>query len=215
MKVICISDTHNLHKRIPTDWFPTGDVIIHAGDVSGRGSIPEIKEFLEWFSKLPYPHKILIAGNHDWGFQRYPEVIEEILKEFPNITYLQDSGIEINGVRFWGSPWQPTFYNWAFNLDRGPEIREKWKLIPEDTDVLITHGPAYGHCDMVLSGEFVGCEDLLNEIHTRLKIKWHICGHIHCGHGESVDAKAHYINASIVNERYEVQYKPIVFEIGE
>jgi Icc-related predicted phosphoesterase len=213
MKIVCISDTHSKHKRIPDIWFPEGDVIVHAGDISTRGYLREIEEFCAWFCTLPYDHKIFIAGNHDWSFQENPEEIRKILSRYPNITYLQDSGIEIDGVKFWGSPWQPEFYNWAFNLKRGEEILQKWKLIPNDIDVLITHGPVNGRVDMVWSGEFVGCEMLLQEIHSRLNVKLHVCGHIHSAHGETFDGKTHYINASTLNERYEVQYRPIVYEI--
>ena len=213
MKIVCISDTHNKHKQIPEDWFPEGDVIVHAGDISSMGYLHEIEEFCKWFSKLSYTHKIFIAGNHDWGFQTKPQEVKEILDRYPEITYLQDSGIEIWGVKFWGSPWQPEFYDWAFNLKRGPQILERWKQIPEDTQVLITHGPVKGRCDMTMGGEFVGCEMLEMELHTRLNVELHVCGHIHSAHGESHDGKTHFINASILNERYQVQYKPIVYTI--
>jgi Icc-related predicted phosphoesterase len=173
----------------------------------------EIEEFCKWYSKLSYSYKILIAGNHDYGFQTKPREVKEILDRYPNITYLQDSGTEIRGVKFWGSPWQPEFCDWAFNLKRGPQILERWKQIPEDTRVLITHGPVQGRCDMVMSGEFVGCEMLEGELHTRLNVELHVCGHIHSAHGEHHDGKTHFINAAILNERYQVQYKPIVYTI--
>ena len=213
MKIVCISDTHTKHKQIPEDWFPEGDVIVHAGDISSMGYLHEIEEFCKWYSKMPYPYKILIAGNHDWGFQTKPQEVKEILDRYPEITYLQDSGTEIRGVKFWGSPWQPEFCDWAFNLKRGPQILERWKQIPEDTRVLITHGPVQGRCDMTMSGEFVGCEMLEMELHTRLNVELHVCGHIHSAHGETHDGKTHFINAAILNERYQVQYKPIVYTI--
>ena len=213
MKIVCISDTHSKHKQIPKDWFPDGDVIVHAGDISSMGYLHEIEEFCKWFSQLPYEYKIFIAGNHDWGFQNNPQEVKEILDRYPEITYLQDSGTEIWGVKFWGSPWQPEFFNWAFNLKRGPQILERWKQIPEDTQVLITHGPVKGRCDMVMSGEFVGCEMLEMELYNRLNVELHVCGHIHCAHGEFFDGKTHFINASTLNERYQVQYKPIVYTI--
>ena len=212
-KIVCISDTHTKHKQIPEDWFPEGDVIVHAGDISSMGYLHEIEEFCKWYSKMPYPYKILIAGNHDWGFQTKPQEVKEILDRYPEITYLQDSGTEIRGVKFWGSPWQPEFCDWAFNLKRGPQILERWKQIPEDTRVLITHGPVQGRCDMTLSGEFVGCEMLEMELHTRLNVELHVCGHIHSAHGEHHDGKTHFINAAILNERYQVQYKPIVYTV--
>jgi len=94
--------------------------------------------------------------------------------------------VEIEGVRFWGSPWQPWFFDWAFNLERGEEIRAKWELIPDDTEVLITHGPPQGHGDMTSRGEGAGCADLLARI-RQVKPRYHLFGHIHEGYGTSTD----------------------------
>lgn len=219
MKILNISDTHSKHKQMPLEWLTPADCIIHAGDISTRGYEHEVKNFLDWYSKLDqYKYKILIAGNHDWYFQDYPEGAKKLLAEYPNIIYLRDSGIELEGIKFWGSPVQPTFFNWAFNKDRGLEIDKHWQLIPNDIDVLITHGPAKGHGDLVInqwspnSGESVGCEDLLRAI-ERVKPKFSICGHIHCGHGLTTNADTTFINAAILNEDYLVANRPIIFTI--
>lgn len=217
MKFISISDTHTRHNQIPLEWLEPADCIIHAGDISSMGHLTEIKNFCHWFSKLDqYEHKIFIAGNHDWGFQEKPNDVALILKEYPNITYLQDSSVEIEGIKIYGSPWQPEFFQWAFNLQRGAEIQEKWDLIPSDTDILITHGPAYGRGDFVPGsrGGHVGCEDLLDTIVTKVNPKVHIAGHIHCGYGESLVGNTHFINAATLNEQYMVTNKPIIFELG-
>jgi len=216
MKFISISDTHTKHNQIPLEWLEPADCIIHAGDISSMGYLHEIKNFCSWFSKLDqYKHKIFIAGNHDWGFERNPNDVSLIIKEFPNITYLQDSSVEIEGIKIYGSPWQPEFFQWAFNLQRGPEIQEKWDMIPLDTDILITHGPVYGHGDFVPGprGGYVGCKDLLDTIVTKVKPKIHIAGHIHCGYGESFAGNTHFINASTLNEQYIVTNPPIKFEL--
>lgn len=214
MKIITISDTHTKHNQIPLEWLEPADMIIHAGDISSRGSLSEIESFCYWFSKLDqYKHKIFIAGNHDWGFQEKPEQVMEIVNSYKTIKYLQDSSIVCDGVKIYGSPWQPEFYNWAFNLKRGAEIQEKWDLIPLDTDILITHGPADGYGDFLLNGDNVGCKDLLDTIVTKVNPKVHIAGHIHCGYGESFAHGTHFINAATLNEQYMVSNKPIIFEI--
>jgi len=105
--------------------------------------------------------------------------------------YLENSGVEIDGVKFWGSPWQPEFFNWAFNLPRGRRLAEIWALIPDDTEVLITHTPPYGILDRVDSGEHVGCEDLRRAL-QRVKPKVHVFGHIHEDRGV-VEQKRHHI----------------------
>jgi len=226
-KVLCISDTHGKHSRIPLEWLKPADIIIHAGDVSNIGHLNELEPFCEWFSNLnQYEHKIFIAGNHDFCLQDNPLGVAQIVKKYPNITYLEDSGVEVCGLKIWGSPWQPEFFDWAFNVKRVADLKAKWDLIPLDTDILITHGPAYGQCDWVPprkshSGEFrkfidggsVGCEDLLDAIITKIYPKIHICGHIHCDYGESLKENTHFINASTLNEQYIVSNKPIIFDI--
>lgn len=129
-----------------------------------------------------------------------------------NGIYLQDDFVNIQDIKFYGSPWQPYFLNWAFNLARGNEIKEKWKLIPKDTDILITHGPAFGVLDKVVTGESVGCEELkkiIDKIHPR----YHLFGHIHEGYGVCEVNGVRYINASINTERYKPVNDPICFKI--
>lgn len=210
MRLVCISDTHNQHKGIS---LPEGDVLIHAGDATGNGDFREIASFLSWFESRPHPNKILIAGNHDWGFEREPDITALLLKDHPGITYLQDSGCRIGGVRFWGSPWQPWFCDWAFNLPRnGARIREKWNLIPVETDVLVTHGPPHGVLDNLMHGGRAGCEELtirLASIHPKV----HVFGHIHWGYGQRTTGDTTYINASICDESYRPVNAPIVFDL--
>lgn len=170
-----------------------------------------MEDFNQFLGQLPHPTKIVIAGNHDFCFERDREISASILA---NCIYLQDEAITVEGIRFYGSPWQPWFYDWAFNLQRGAEIRAKWDLIPADTDVLITHGPAFGIGDRTAGGEHVGCRDLLDRV-NRLHPRVHIFGHIHEGYGLSSTTHTTSINASICNEHYVVANEPIVFEIDE
>ena len=215
MKITCISDTHNQHLHIPPDWLEGGDVLVHAGDVSGRGSLREVEEFLAWFNELPYTHKIMIAGNHDFWFEKMSTfAVNEMLQEkYPNIIYLNDSGVEIDGVKFWGSPVQPWFYDWAFNR-MGTDICLHWDMIPLDTDVLITHGPMKGFLDMTVRGVSTGCPYLLEKSAEMTNLKLFVCGHIHEAYGkfEFPDGGV-FVNASTLNFNYQVQNKPIVVEI--
>ena len=215
MKITLISDTHNKHKFVTND-LPGGDLLIHAGDLSSMGYEHEIREFCKWFNNIDnYTHKVFIAGNHDWGFQNNVEIVKEILDFYENITYLQDNSTLLGEdmVSVYGSPWQPEFYNWAFNLPRqGVELKEKWDNIPNNTDILITHGPAYGYVDKVIGRtENLGCE-LLTERIKELKPKIHVCGHIHTGYGYTFDGDTHYINASVLNESYVYYNKPLTIE---
>lgn len=217
MKITLISDTHTKHKQL-NGLLPGGDLIIHAGDMSSMGYKHEIQQFLKWYNDLDYTNKIFIAGNHDWGFQEDPNMCKEILEFYDKVTYLQDN-LELIGedyetaVKVYGSPWQPEFYNWAFNLPRmGWELEQKWTDIPLDTDILVTHGPAWGHLDTV-NGTSVplGCE-LLTERIKVVKPKIHVCGHIHTGYGYKFDGDTHFFNASVLDERYYLTQKPFTFE---
>jgi Icc-related predicted phosphoesterase len=217
-RITTISDTHNKHNQI-TPFLPGGDILIHAGDISSMGYKHEITEFCKWFDKIDnYDLKVFIAGNHDYGFEERVNEAMEIVNSYKTITYLQDDWIgfqkdNLKEIRIWGSPWQPEFYNWAFNLPRkGKELEEKWNLIPEDTDILITHGPSYGYVDTVIgSYEHLGCE-LLNDRINVVKPDIHICGHIHSGYGYTTNGKTHFINASVLSEGYLFTQKPITFD---
>jgi Icc-related predicted phosphoesterase len=207
MRIVAISDTHSLHNQIV---LPEGDILLHAGDVSSEGKEREIMAFLSWFSAQPHKHKVFIAGNHDFYFERMPERdIEKIIPK--NVIYLNDSGVIIEGIRIWGSPIQPWFYDWAFNRHRGADIKQHWSLIPEDVDILMTHGPAFGVLDRTSRGEKVGCVDLRETI-DKIQPKLFVCGHIHEAQGVAENGKTTFINASVVNLKYQVVNKPVVFD---
>lgn len=217
-----ISDTHTKHEKL-NGFLPGGDILLCAGDISSRGYKTELENFFKWFDGIDnYDHKIFIAGNHDFGFQDEPETIKGLLTGYKTIEYLQDDWIMVgdeNPIKIWGSPWQPEFHNWAFNLPRGEKIKEKWDLIPDDVDILITHGPAFGKLDYVpYDGLNVGCEELLKRI-EEVKPKIHLSGHIHSGRGVVFSEGTLYVNAAVLNDRYEFRNKPITidfdFETGE
>jgi hypothetical protein len=142
IRIVCISDTHGQHAKLSA---PAGDVLVHAGDFMAFGDAPkEIVDFNHWLGKQPHRFKVVIAGNHDLMFERHPGAAKELLS---NAIYLENSGTELLGLKFWGSPVQPEFNNWAFNVARGAAIRRYWQMIPEGTDVLVTHGPPFGVLD--------------------------------------------------------------------
>ncbi len=126
MRLVLISDTHNQQRSLR---LPAGDVLVHAGDFTMRGTEPEVRAFGEWLADQPYEHKVLIAGNHDFLFEREPQLARSLLPA--HVHYLFDSEVTLGGLRFWGAPWQPWFLDWAFNLRRGPELAARWALIPE------------------------------------------------------------------------------------
>jgi Icc-related predicted phosphoesterase len=219
MKITFISDTHTKHKKV-TSLLPGGDLLIHAGDLSSMGYQHEIVQFLKWFNGLNnYTHKVFIAGNHDFGFQDIPDVCKKFLDVYDEVTYLQDN-LHLIGedyqtaVKVYGAPWQPEFHNWAFNLPRqGKELEDVWNNIPMDTDILVTHGPAWGHLDTVkFNPTFnLGCELLAERIKV-VKPKIHVCGHIHTGYGYKFDGDTHYFNAAVLDESYNFTQKPLTVE---
>jgi Icc-related predicted phosphoesterase len=208
LKFVTISDTHGQHEKL---LLPKGDVLIHAGDISMRGDEISIIDFLSWFSNQNYQYKILIAGNHDFYFEKASnEEIEKIIPE--NVIYLNDSGTTIKKINIWGSPITPWFFDWAFNRYRGEQIKRHWDLIPEDTDIILTHGPVLGILDSTTKAEHVGCEDLLNCV-NKIKPRVHVCGHIHEAYGTVEKSGIKFINASVLNERYQLINDPIIFEL--
>ena len=212
-KITFISDTHNKHKHLTSkgmgNILGSGDILVHAGDCTSMGQKHEINEFLKWFSNTEFEHKIFIAGNHDFGFEQKTDIDQEF-KDL-GVTYLFDNDVTIDGIKFYGSPWQPEFHNWAFNLPRGEELAAKWEKIPDDVDILITHGPAYGILDYAPIGGHVGCEELYRKI-VEVKPKIHVCGHIHDSYGQKSMGGIEFLNASTLNDRYEYAHKPIVVE---
>jgi len=221
VRIVFISDTHSLHDKMLAP-VPDGDILIHAGDATMMGRMNEIAAFGAWFRHLPHKHKVFVAGNHDWMFEKNPSLATDLLNQgilglsnTPKVTYLLDNIVEIEGLKIYGSPWQPRFYDWAFNLDRGETIKRKWDLIPEGLDVLITHGPPMGIHDQIspyLGGEHLGCEELMIAV-ERAKPKIHVYGHIHGGYGKTQYVNTLFINASVCNEAYKPIHEPIVIDL--
>lgn len=229
-----MSDTHLIDVlRGEPIIVPDGDVLVHCGDATMRGSYQEIARFAVRFAGYPHKHKVFVPGNHDWGFQEE----HERGNTFGDIDWadvLIDRALTIDGIKFWGSPWQPEFCSWAFNLPRGVELKKHWDLIPADTDVLVTHSPPMGHRDRVWRyekkwvkqkghvaprrvREHVGCADMMLAV-KRIKPKVHAFGHVHCDYGQHEHwwgdgTKTHFVNAALADEAYHIVNKPIVVDL--
>jgi len=212
MKVVCISDTHGKHEELT---LPNGDVLIHAGDFTMNSSKLAVVTFLEWFNEQEYKHKVLIAGNHERQLESDPMWFQDLLARFPAITYLQNSGTTIEGLKFWGSPDTPEFCAWAFNRTH-EELVEIWNQVPNDTEVLITHGPAHGILDKVnntwSADSNLGCKALKECIKTLPSLKLHVSGHLHESAGIH-ERNYVAVNASVLDEGYKMVNKPIVINI--
>lgn len=206
MKIVCISDTHNKHEEL---FLPEGDILIHAGDFTDAGTENETINFLKWFSSTPFKYKILVAGNHDFYIEKNSHKLQEIIPS--NIHYLEDSGITIENINFWGSPYIPGEAGWAFVKGRGKPISHHWDLIPTNTDVLITHGPPFGMLDELNDRTLIGCKNLKEKI-ERTKISLHIFGHVHNDYGKVKTLKTLYINSSSLDETLRIINQPIAIE---
>jgi Icc-related predicted phosphoesterase len=208
-KVVCISDTHNLHQKITV---PECDILIHAGDATGRGTLKEVSSFLYWLSQQPAKHKVLISGNHDWIYESDSFIAKNLVSQYQDIVYLEDSSAEIMGLKFYGSPITPRFFDWAFNADED-DLYDTWSKIPDGIDFLITHGPPHGVLDITDEGKAIGCPILANEIMYRIKPKYHIFGHCHEGYGQQKIEGITYVNASSCNRKYQPVNLPIILEL--
>ena len=186
MKIIHISDTHGCHRRLTN--LPEADVVVHSGDFTMNGSEPEALDFLNWLCDLPYAHKIFICGNHDDCL--YGANIDGL---DPNVHYLCNSGIEIDGVRFYGVP----MFMGDCVTDRQAKNISK---IPSDTDVLITHSPAYGILDFDDDINY-GDEQILSKV-IEVKPRAHLFGHIHSQHGILTEHGITFSNGAIMNADY-------------
>jgi predicted phosphodiesterase len=239
MRLVCISDTHTYHRDVfkdlrnyinPNDF----NILIHSGDISFRGTENEVTRFIYDLMNIDFfDYKIFISGNHDWCFQKINEphhkddydwlrhlIFEENLGQ-SNIIYLEDNHLIISlpefsrPLKIYGTPWQPEFHNWAFNLPRnGEELESKWNMIPKDTDILITHTPPHGIGDYTLSNIRVGCELLRFRV-EQINPLVHIYGHIHEGYGVKVENKTIFVNASSCDRMYNPVNLPQIIEIKE
>lgn len=222
-RFVCFSDTHTRHEGVV---IPPGDVLIHAGDFTNTGLPTEVQAFNEFLARQPHAHKIVIAGNHDltmdqdsyprlWKKFKHPQQFEATQRLLSSATYLLDQEVTVRGFRIYGSPWQPEFCHWAFNLPRGKALKDKWDRIPQGLDVLVTHGPPVGHGDECRGGQRAGCVDLLQAV-QRVRPAYHVFGHVHEGYGVTEDGMGiKYINASTCTVKYKPDNPCVVFDLPD
>jgi len=211
LRIVCIGDTHGLHRNLD---LPAGDILIHAGDflVDGR-SVEQLDNFDDWLRSLSFRYKLVIAGNHDTLFDKNPKVAR---KHLTHAIYLQDSGVRLEGLNFWGSPVNSVLGDeWAFSRERLIKLRKHWNLIPDDTDVLITHEPPYGILDKThVLGKHMGCLYLTGAL-LRVKPRLHVFGHIHGGYGrESAWGRTILVNCAVINNERKLTNPPTVVELA-
>jgi Icc-related predicted phosphoesterase len=239
MRITHISDTHNKHNQL-NGLLPGGDLLIHSGDITSLGRKDEVIRFVKWFNGIDnYTNKIFIAGNHDMTFDSEkllrdklahfegrteydtecavgkPDWLEVLLTSDlnQNVFYLENNFIEIDQIKIWGSPITPTFgYGWGFNLNRGYDINQIWNRIPNDTDIVITHGPIHSYCDRTDRGGLnVGCEQLYHRL-NEVKPQLHFSGHIHEAYGYRHTNWGYAFNGCNCDLSYEVNNKPLTFD---
>jgi Icc-related predicted phosphoesterase len=224
LKICAISDTHEQHDTLGA--LPDADILVHAGDWTFKGTMGAMENFLRWLSNQPHSHKIFVSGNHELGLDSGPmrqqklDLIKSFTNKNPTLHYLEHEPITISGVRFFGSPYQPWFHSWAWNVQRGEDIAYKWSQIPNDTQCLIVHGPPYMILDRAPRGigqyENVGCEDLAKRVKELSDLKAVIFGHIHRDNNESPEMHNGVIfaNASICNNnKCEPTNQPVLIDI--
>ena len=199
MRIVLISDTHGSHPVLPK-----GDVLIHAGDATMMGTPEEVANFDKWLGTLDYKHIIFTPGNHDFLFEEKQHLLS-------NATVLINESIEIDELKIWASPLSTIFGSWAF-MKSEVELAKVWKTIPNNVDIVVTHGPPRGVLDLTVGGVGAGSQSLLNRMRA-IEPRIHVFGHIHEGHGEVWDGETQYLNVSLLNEYYELVNQPTVVDL--
>jgi Icc-related predicted phosphoesterase len=214
MKIVAISD---MHGTLPQT--PPCDLMLIGGDICPiRNHASAFQAewlntvFRRWLAEQPARKIVGVCGNHDFVFEREPGLVPRDLPW----TYLQDSGIEWEGLKIWGSPWQLWFHDWAFNLYE-EQIKAKWDLIPAGTDILVLHGPPFGYGDAVPGRtpdqpRLTGSTTLLKRI-EEIQPKLAIFGHIHEGRGVWMHGATTLANVTILDVQYNHVYPPWVWEL--
>lgn len=233
LKVVCFSDTHTTHDKIVV---PECDLLLFGGDYSNWGDQEDGMWFMDWFnSQTQATEKVFINGNHEVRIDPnkrlglHPQWFINALERYDNIHYLEHSSIELFGLKIFGSPYTPDFFPeyWGYNVPRGEKIKAKWAEIPDDTNILISHGPMKGYRDFVkgsgleLESKYptgnVGCYDLFERVQKLEKLKLMLVGHIHNNMGvDDVvmgDRTFKYVNGAMVNDRNHLKHQPLVITL--
>ena len=224
MKIVAISD---LHGNLPTIeevaiiYCIAGDIMplnIQSNDRKCRKWLKE--EFIPWANNLPCSHVVLIAGNHDFVFQRMEKEAIDAIFEGSKVIYLENSGVQLEGLNIFGTPWCHQFGHWAFMAD-DDALAELFNDIPENVDILLTHDAPYGTSDILFQntawniGEHIGCVPLRDAIiEKKPKIVLH--GHLHStNHKKEVLVESDVYNVSLLDENYDLIYDPLILDVNE
>jgi Icc-related predicted phosphoesterase len=205
MRIVCIGDTHGLHRQLE---LPGGDLLVHAGDFTFYSKPPSIvSDFNDWLESLPHRHKIVVPGNHEFILEEPPNQ-----GAITNATLLINSGVEVDGLKIWGSSVTP-LYGGAFGKSRPEDRQRLWASIPEDVDILITHTPPFAILDHGLPSERrEGCPYLFEAV-FRARPRLHVFGHIHSGYGTLRTSDTVFVNASLLGDSGSLDRVPIVIDL--
>lgn len=209
MRLVCVSDVH----FYPMPKLPRGDVLIVAGDLTSSGTFGQLAECGKWLRDQPFDCKLVIAGNHDFLFEKDYNLARAAIQDGVGGTvYLQDQVFVLDDVVFYGAPWSVKYHFWAFGNDPGKaESIARWDKIPPGVDVLITHGPPKGILDLAPNGYSLGDSDLTARVQA-LKPRLHVFGHVHHSHGTAKVGDTLFVNAAICDEQYKHTQEPIVLD---
>lgn len=206
LRVVCISDTEGRHEDLE---IPDGDILIHAGDFTNWGELAEVQKFDAWLGELPHKHKIVIAGNHDFLMQKAGQKAPQYLT---NATYLQEDSVEVEGLKIYGSPYTPRCGEFAFQMKFPGMIKNTWDRIPDDTDILVTHGPPKGILDDNGKGKSCG-DSYLRERVGQVKPRLHVFGHVHEGYGMTQVDGTLFVNAAALGPDKTASQPAFVFAV--
>jgi Icc-related predicted phosphoesterase len=210
MKIVAFSDIHGQQSKKLTRWFDDnpGDLLIFAGDLQ-LNNLDDGTNFIKWFQQLPYTNKVSVFGNHDGN---YIYTLTYIVQNgLTDIVFLNNGGITINGIKIFGSPHSVQYGSWWF-MKKDEELTELWDKIPDDTDILITHGPPFEILDYNFNNITTGSKTLLKRVNELSNLRYHVFGHIHESYGmTNINGKT-FINASLLDEKYQLVNNPIVFD---
>ena len=208
-RIIAFSDCHAHIKEVK---FPDGDILIFAGDIgNGRTTEAEFVEFAEVINKLPFSQKMITFGNHDVCVERNFD-----LSRMLDAHILHDSEVVIDGIKFFGSPYSPKFGSgWSYNIQRGYPAQQKWAQIPDDTNILVVHGPPHGILDVVdgFYKESVGCEELAKRVMALKQLRLNVYGHIHTNFGQLNHNGVLFANVALCDDRNKLIHEPMIIDI--
>lgn len=224
LRIVALSDTHTKHSQLT---IPECDILVHCGDFTWTGKFFEVRDFLNWFEAQPAKHKVFIAGNHeltlDSTHSGFSQPIYDMVKNWRGLTYLDNQAVEIEGVKFYGTPWTPWFHDWGFNgleevdipFRRGRMLTETYGDIPADTDILICHGPPRDLVDQESADERLGSIDMRNQIDSGRfsKLKLYLCGHLHDARDQERYNGVLFCNVSSLDRAYERLQKPVMIDL--